>query len=126
MSPQARAKLPPELGRLTRKDMEAVIYQANLGRENEKIAQLYSVDKLPQVDVATELFLGRATVQRRLPEIMCLWRRLRPDSGNSAPHLGHCTIYSFLVINAALLIWFVNNYILPLRTSSRNVEAAQK
>lgn len=43
MSPQARAKLPPELGRLTRKDMEAVIYQANL---------------------------GRATVQRRLPEIM--------------------------------------------------------
>lgn len=38
MSPQARAKLPPELGRLTRKDMEAVIYQANLGRENEKIA----------------------------------------------------------------------------------------
>lgn len=52
MSPQARAKLPPELGRLTRKDMEAVIYQANLGRENEKIAQLYFVDKLPQVDVA--------------------------------------------------------------------------
>lgn len=42
MSPQARAKLPPELGRLTRKDMEAVIYQANLGRENEKIAQLYA------------------------------------------------------------------------------------
>ena len=30
MSPQARAKLPPELGRLTRKDMEAVIYQAML------------------------------------------------------------------------------------------------
>ena len=57
MSPQARAKLPPELGRLTRKDMEAVIYQANLGRENEKIAQLYFVDKLPQVDVATEMFL---------------------------------------------------------------------
>ena len=56
--------------RKSRKDMEAVIYQANLGRENEKIAQLYFVDKLPQVDVATELFLGRATVQRRLPEIM--------------------------------------------------------
>ena len=67
MSPQARAKLPPELGRLTRKDMEAVIYQANLGRENEKIAQLYFVDKLPQVDVATELFLGRAPVRRRPP-----------------------------------------------------------
>ena len=79
MSPQARAKLPTELGGLTRKDMEAVIYQANLGRENAQIAQLYFVDKLPQVDVATELYLGRATVQRRLPEIM---ERMKAASGN--------------------------------------------
>ena len=70
MAPQARYKLPPELGGLLRKDMESVIYQANLGREDERIAQLYFVDKLPQVDVATELYLGRATVQRRLPGIM--------------------------------------------------------
>ena len=79
MSPQARAKLPPALGGLTRKDMEAVISQANLGRENAQIAQLYFVDKLPQVDVATELYLGRATVQRRLPEIM---ERMKAASGN--------------------------------------------
>lgn len=59
MAPQARCKLPPELGGLMRRDMEAVIHQANLGREDEKIAQLYFVDKLPQVDVATELYLGR-------------------------------------------------------------------
>ena len=70
MAPQARYKLPPELGGLMRRDMEAIIHQANLGREDEKIAQLYFVDKLPQVDVATELYLGRATVQRRLPKIM--------------------------------------------------------
>lgn len=70
MSPQARYKLPPELDGLTRQGMETVIYQANLGRENSQIAQLYFVDKLPQVDVETELYLGRATVQRRLPEIM--------------------------------------------------------
>lgn len=70
MSPQARYKLPPELDGLTRQGMETVIYQANLGRENSQIAQLYFVDKLPQVDVATELYLGRATVQRRQPEIM--------------------------------------------------------
>ena len=70
MAPQARAKLPPELSCLTRKDMETVINQANLGRENARIAQLYFVDKLPQVDVATELYLGRATVQRRLPGIV--------------------------------------------------------
>ena len=70
MAPQARCKLPPELGGLMRRDMETVIYQSNLGREDAKIAQLYFVDKLPQVDVATELYLGRATVQRRLPGIM--------------------------------------------------------
>ena len=77
MAPQARYKLPPELGGLLRKDMESVSYQANLGREDEKIAQLYFVDKLPQVDVATELYLGRATVQRRLPGIM---QRMRDTS----------------------------------------------
>lgn len=53
-----------------RRDMETVIYQSNLGREDAKIAQLYFVDKLPQVDIATELYLGRATVQRRIPGIM--------------------------------------------------------
>ena len=77
MAPQARYKLPPELGGLLRKDMESVIYQANLGREDERIAQLYFLDKLPQVDVATELYLGRATVQRRLPGIM---QRMRDTS----------------------------------------------
>lgn len=76
MSPQARYKLPPELDGLTRQGMEAVIYQANLGRENSQIAQLYFVDKLPQIDVATELYLGRATIQRRLPEIVQQMQRV--------------------------------------------------
>lgn len=70
MSPRARMTLPPELERMTRQGMETVIREANLGREDTQIARLYYVDKLPQVDVATELYLGRATVQRRLPEIM--------------------------------------------------------
>ena len=47
MAPQARCKLPPELGGLMRRDMETVIYQSNLGREDAKIAQVYFVDKLP-------------------------------------------------------------------------------
>ena len=67
MSPQARYNLPPELSGLMRGEMETVISQANLGQENERIAQLYYVDKRPQIDVASELYLGRATVQRRLP-----------------------------------------------------------
>lgn len=74
MSPQARYRMPPELGSLNRKDMESVIYQANLGRQDAQIAQLYFVDKLPQVDVATELLLGRATIQRRLPNITARMR----------------------------------------------------
>ena len=70
MSPRARVTLPPELERMTRQGMETVIREANLGREDTQIAKLYYVDKLPQVDVATELYLGRATVQRRLPGIL--------------------------------------------------------
>ena len=38
-----------------RRDMEAVIRQANLGREDEKIAQLYFVDK-DREDGASELY----------------------------------------------------------------------
>lgn len=79
MAPQARYKLPSELGGLMRRDMEAVIYQSNLGQEDEKIAQLYFVDKLTQVDIATELYLGRATVQRRLPGIVA---RMKEASSN--------------------------------------------
>ena len=69
MSPQARFSLPPALGGLTTAEMQRVIRQANVGAENEKIAQLYFVERRPQVDVAAELYLGRATVQRRIPEI---------------------------------------------------------
>ena len=70
MSPRGRMTLPPELEHMTRQGMETVIREANLGREDTQIARLYYVDKLPQVDVATELYLGRATVQRRLPGIL--------------------------------------------------------
>lgn len=70
MSPQARFSLPPALGGLTTAEMQRVIRQANVGAENEKIAELYFAERRPQVDVAAELYLGRATVQRRIPEIL--------------------------------------------------------
>ena len=70
MSPQARFSLPPALGGLTTAEMQRVIRQANVGAENERIAQLYFVERRPQIDVAAELYLGRATVQRRIPEIL--------------------------------------------------------
>ena len=55
---------------LTTAEMQRVIRQANVGTENERIAELYFVERRPQVDVAAELYLGRATVQRRIPEIL--------------------------------------------------------
>lgn len=70
MAPQARLRLPPELDSLTKGEMTRAIDQANVGAENEKIARLYFVDRLPQVEIAAELYLGRATVQRRLPGIL--------------------------------------------------------
>lgn len=77
MSPQARGKLPPELAPLCKREMEAVIDQANIGRENEQIARLYCIDRMPQIDIAQELYLGRSTVQRRLPDIL---RKLQQTS----------------------------------------------
>lgn len=50
MSPQARFSLPPALGGLTTAEMQRVIRQANVGAENEKIAQLYFVER--QIDKA--------------------------------------------------------------------------
>ena len=70
MSPQARLHLPTELAILTKPELLQVIRAAGIGRENEQIARLYYIDRMPQVDVAAELYLGRATVQRRLPEIL--------------------------------------------------------
>ena len=50
--------------------MERVIEQANVGAENERIARLYYIDRLPQADVAAEVYLAQATIKRRLPKII--------------------------------------------------------
>ena len=70
MAPMARISLPPALQGLTRGEMERVIEQANVGAENERIARLYYIDRLPQADVAAEVYLARATIKRRLPKIV--------------------------------------------------------
>lgn len=70
MAPQARISLPPALDGLTRGEMERVIAQANIGRENEQIARLYYIDRMPQVDVAAEVYLAQSTIKRRLPKIL--------------------------------------------------------
>lgn len=67
MCPQAR--IPRDIDALTKPELLEAISRAGIGRENEKIAQLYYIERLPQIDVAAEMLLGRATIQRRLPMI---------------------------------------------------------
>lgn len=67
MCPQAR--IPRDIDALTKPELLEAISRAGIGRENERIARLYYVERLPQVDVAAEMLLGRATIQRRLPII---------------------------------------------------------
>lgn len=67
---RARARVPESLSDLTRSDWERVIFQAALGQEDTKIATMYLLDAIPQIDIGIELGLERSTVSRRLPKIL--------------------------------------------------------
>lgn len=59
---------------LLRGQAELAIREANLGAEDTKIATLYLIEQLPQLDIAMEMMLDRKTVGTRLKEIA---RKLR-------------------------------------------------
>ncbi len=63
---QARLKLPPDMAMLPRDKWEELIYSSNLGREGSRIADLYFIQQIPQVDIAEEIGLDRKTVSRRI------------------------------------------------------------
>lgn len=67
---RARAHVPESLEGLTRSDWESVIEQANLGAENTKIAKMYLLDAIPQVEIGEAVGLTRSTVSRRMPGIL--------------------------------------------------------
>lgn len=50
----------------TRSEAEKIIYEANLGKENTKIAQLYYIEQMPQIEIAEELLMDRKTVGERI------------------------------------------------------------
>lgn len=70
MSPLARLRLPADMASLTKPELLHLIDSAGVGAENERIARMYFVDRIPQVDIAAETLLARATIQRRLPKII--------------------------------------------------------
>lgn len=70
---RARVRLTGErknLDSLLRSDWEKIIHEANLGTENTRIAELYLLDAIPQVEIGAEVGLHRTTVTKRLPTIL--------------------------------------------------------
>ena len=55
-----------ELGSMTRSVAEIVIYEANLGAEDTKIARMYYIERLPQIEIAAEMQMDRKTISERL------------------------------------------------------------
>ena len=55
---------------LTRSEWEAAIQEAALGIEDTRIAELYLLDAVPQVDIGEELGLSRSAVSKRMPRII--------------------------------------------------------
>ena len=63
---QARLRLPPYRAMVPRGLCEKLIYSGNLGREGSRIADLYFIQQIPQIDIAEEIGLDRKTVSKRL------------------------------------------------------------
>ena len=55
---------------LLRSDWERVIDQAALGVEDSRIARMYLLDAIPQIEIAAELNLDRSTISKRMPRII--------------------------------------------------------
>ena len=66
----ARVKIPLGLSGLLRDDFIKVIEQSNLGLENTKIATMYLIDGIPQMDIAVEIGYDRSTITKRLRKIV--------------------------------------------------------
>lgn len=76
--PKARIKLPPELAGLLRSDLERVITESNLGKEDTGIATKYIIEQIPQIDIAEELGVDRSTISLRIKGIL---RKLAKTAG---------------------------------------------
>ena len=81
-----------ELGSMTRTVAERVIYEANLGAEDTKIARMYYIERMPQIEIAEEMQMDRKTISERLrwinERMKAAWKetdRERAENGRYAP-----------------------------------------
>ena len=65
----ARVRLPDDLQKLLRSELEVAIRESALSREDALIATRYIVEKVPQIDIAVELGWERSTISKRLTNI---------------------------------------------------------
>ena len=70
-----------ELGRMTRSVAERVIYEANLGAEDTKIARMYYIERMPQIEIAEEMQMDRKTISERLRWINARMKAVRHGTG---------------------------------------------
>lgn len=66
----ARVRLPDGMDSLLRPEMETLIEQTNLGREDTAIAKAYLLDHIPQIEIAAEHGYDRSSISRRIPKIV--------------------------------------------------------
>lgn len=66
----ARKDLPEPFNRLLRSQLETIIYESALHRDDDLIARRYLIDKWAQMDIAEELGWRRATVGDHLKRIL--------------------------------------------------------
>lgn len=76
--PKARCR-DKQLAGMMRGEIEKLIEQSNLGREDEQIARLYMIDQIPQIEIAVEMNYERSTISRRLGQIRKRMRHTRRE-----------------------------------------------
>lgn len=65
-SGHARGSMPYALDHLLTSQMRLAIDEANLGLVDTRIAKMYYLDRVAQMDIAAEMNYDRSTISRRL------------------------------------------------------------
>ena len=66
---KALIRFPGRLEELTTTEMKHSIREANLGKDDTRIAELYLLERKPQIDVADCCEIDRKTIHRHMPFI---------------------------------------------------------